>query len=390
VFDCPGGLEQPGRAVVGAGDRAVRAGRGQPDGRPGTRRRRRAGLVAQAGRLRRAARRARGDDRPLRRAALPLQLQLPRRCEPPRGAGGAGGPPRAGGDRAHRPRRRVRRGALRGGRGGAGRGDGVRHRALAGPVRSAERRGRPGGRPPPAARHRTRRLPRALPRGQRCAVAGSGEGAPGLRPRRGGRRHRGRGRGAHRLPQGRGPPRPGHRGRPGHRAAPPRRALRRRPRRRRALPLRPADGTSERNAALPALARDAPCPPWRPTGAHYATPGTGTGWHMALAAVPRARRSLERWTAAAAGGQPRTCGRWAEDGGPVRRRAPRRRRAGGGAGAGVRVPRSGLVAPDLPRFETPPGHTDELAARAGAPGDDAPRRQPRRGPAAIATTWSAS
>ena len=74
---------------------------------------------------------------------------------------------------AHRPRRHVRRGPLRRGRGRAGRRHGVRHRALAGPFRSAERRGRPGGHPPAAAGPRSRGLPRALPHGAappRCAA----------------------------------------------------------------------------------------------------------------------------------------------------------------------------------------------------------------------------
>ena len=54
----------------------------------------------------------------LRRAALPHQLQLPRRGQPPGGAGRGGGP--AGADRAggHRPRRLLRGGPLR--RGGPG------------------------------------------------------------------------------------------------------------------------------------------------------------------------------------------------------------------------------------------------------------------------------
>ena len=83
---------------------------------------------------------------------------------------------------------------------------GVRHRALARPLRPAERRGRPGGHPPAAARPRSRGLPRALPHGQRRPAARRGEGPPGLRPRRAGRAHRGPRARAHRLPQGRGPP----------------------------------------------------------------------------------------------------------------------------------------------------------------------------------------
>ena len=54
----------------------------------------------------------------LRRAALPLELQLPRRRLAPRGAGRGGRPPRPRGPGPHRPRRLLRRGPLRRGRPG--------------------------------------------------------------------------------------------------------------------------------------------------------------------------------------------------------------------------------------------------------------------------------
>ena len=94
--------------------------------------------------------------RPVRRAALPLQLLVPRRRVAPRGAGHRGGPARPRGARPHRPRRLLRRRALR--RGGPGRrdADGVRHRdhADAGPrprpADDADSRKRPRRRSPPA------------------------------------------------------------------------------------------------------------------------------------------------------------------------------------------------------------------------------------------------
>ena len=120
------GLPEPACAVGRAGAAAVQrplAGRSHVE-----RRRRQPGVVAQAPALR-ARRRAPGRHRALRRAALPLQLLVPRRGLPPRGAGRGGGPARPGGPGPHRPRRLLRRGALRrGGQGGRG-AHGVRGRA---------------------------------------------------------------------------------------------------------------------------------------------------------------------------------------------------------------------------------------------------------------------
>ena len=84
---------------------------------------------------------ATGGSRALRRAALPLQLLVPRRRVAPRGAGHRGGPPRARGARPHRPRRLLRRRPLRRGGPGGRDADGVRHRDHA----HARARRRPSG-----------------------------------------------------------------------------------------------------------------------------------------------------------------------------------------------------------------------------------------------------
>ncbi len=77
----------------------------------------------------------------VRRAALPLQLLVPRRRVAPRGAGHGSRPagPRGAGD--HRPRRLLRRRALRRGGPGGRHADGVRHRdhADARPLRRSSR-----------------------------------------------------------------------------------------------------------------------------------------------------------------------------------------------------------------------------------------------------------
>ena len=57
---------------------------------------------------------ARRTGHAVRRAALPLQLQLPRRRQRPRPPGARGDPPRPARARDHRPRRVLRRAALRG------------------------------------------------------------------------------------------------------------------------------------------------------------------------------------------------------------------------------------------------------------------------------------
>ena len=187
--------------------------RGQPAGR---RRRRLAGLVAQAPGLRARPGSATGQPGGLCRAARPLLVQLPRRRELARGAGRGGGPARALGTHPHRPRRDVRHRALRRGGRGARPAHRVRRRTVprrrdAGDQGRADDR-RPGGRPRPAghaparAGPRPDRLRQPVPRHQQGPAARRREGASRLRPRRD---HRGRRRalaGAHRLPQGRGAP----------------------------------------------------------------------------------------------------------------------------------------------------------------------------------------
>ena len=119
----------------------------------GGRRRRLAGLVAQAARLRAAAGSpGRSATGPLRRAARALVLQLPRRRVRARGARRGGRPARPRGADPHRPRRRVRRGPVRRG----GRGVRAAHRRSAPSCRSTSRcphagrarRSRPGSASP--------------------------------------------------------------------------------------------------------------------------------------------------------------------------------------------------------------------------------------------------
>ena len=105
----------------------------------------------------------RPGERALRRAALPLQLQLPRRGLPPRGAGRGGGPPGAGGPGHHRPRRHVRGGPFRRGGPGGGDADGVRRRAVPRADPPAKRGGRPRGHPPADPGPGPRRLHPAVP-----------------------------------------------------------------------------------------------------------------------------------------------------------------------------------------------------------------------------------
>ena len=88
----------------------------------------------------------------LRRAALPLELQLPRRCEPSRGAGGRSGAARPRRARAHRPRRLLRRGPLRRSRREVGLPTVFGAELTLGATDAAERRRRPDGRTPDRAR----------------------------------------------------------------------------------------------------------------------------------------------------------------------------------------------------------------------------------------------
>ena len=162
-----GGRIQPPDLVVRAGAPAVRPA-GAPERGPAgrrlgaARRGRRAGVVPQAATLRGTRRRAGPGPaaRALRRAARPLQLLVPRRRLPSRGAGRGGRPPRPRRPGPHRPRRPLRRGPLR--RGGPGAGH------------AHDLRGRADPRAPaPPARHRRPRRARAPGRRRRAGQAGA-------------------------------------------------------------------------------------------------------------------------------------------------------------------------------------------------------------------------
>ena len=123
-------------------------------------------------------------DRPVRGAAQPQQLQLPRRGVGSGGPDRGGGPARADRVGDHRPRRSVRRRPVR--RGGAGLRPRhhLRRRAVAGAADPAERRRRPGGFAPAGAGSGGRGLPPAGRGDHRGAAARRREGPPALRPGR--------------------------------------------------------------------------------------------------------------------------------------------------------------------------------------------------------------
>ena len=324
------------------------------------------GLEPQAAAVRGARRAAPGRGRgPVRGAALSHQLQLPRRGEPPGGAGRGGGP--AGADRArrHRPRRVLRGGAVRRGGPQAGAADDLRRRAVAGPDRAAERRTRPAGAAPAGARARPGGVRPAGPDDLPGPAARRGEGPPGVR-RPGGGRRTGCGttcwcspaaaRGV--VPQAlaaeagrRGGPGAGpahravRRGQRGGGADRPRRPVRRRPQRR-------CSPSWPRTPGLPTVATN---------NVHYATPGRRR-LATALAAV-RARRSLDEidgWLPAAGTAHLRSgaemARRFAAYPGAVARAARVRR------GAGLRPAAGGAEAARLPGAGR--AHRDELAAAA--------------------------
>ena len=112
--------------------------------------------------------------RAVRRAALPLQLLVPRRRLAPRAAGRGGRPARARGAGAHRPRRALRRGPLRRGGAGGRPADGVRRRAH--PRAGRRRPSRRAPRPTRSARSPSHRgdLDAPDPHGQHLLVLADG------------------------------------------------------------------------------------------------------------------------------------------------------------------------------------------------------------------------
>ena len=335
----------------------------------------------------------------LRRAALPLELQLPRRRQPPRGARRGGRPARPRGPRPHRPRRLLRRRPLRRGGPGRRRPHHLRRRAEPRAHRPPERRRRPRGQPRPRPRPRPRGLRPPRPHHLHRPPPGRREGQARLRPRRAGRRPRRPLARAHRLPQGDRP---------------------RRPRRRRARPPPPGRwptsspcsatatspsscGTTATRSTRPATTPSPSSPPASgldvvaTNNVHYATPAQRPPRHRPRrrAGPPQPRRDRRL----AAGLQRRPP--------PQRRRAgpplpplPRRRRAGRRASASSCAFDLRLVAPEpaavpVPRrahrdaVPPPPrrgGRHRAATAPAGAervPGawrPDRPRAGPHRGP----------
>ncbi len=300
----------------------------------------------------------------VRRAALPLELQLPRRRRAPGGAGRAGGRAGAGGGRAHRPRRDVRRGPFRRGRPRARHPHRVRGRAEHGPVRAAERCRGPGGRAPAAARPRTARgTGRCAARSPPPSCAARRRGARSTTWTRSSRTPRGmswcspaaaraRCRGRWSATGPRRPPRSWSGwstlfGRENVRVELTRYGL-------------PTD--TERNDALAALAADAGVATVATTAAHYARPDRAP-LAAAMAAV-RARRSLDEidpWLPPAGTAHLRSR---RGDGRPVRGPPSRCRRPGRGAraGAGVRADAGGPGPAAVRRAAGP--HGGDLAARA--------------------------
>ena len=208
MFDLRGGLEQPGRPVEHPGGGALRRATGRARCRAA---RRPTAATARPGRASATATsRRRSPAEPaergaLRRAALPLQLQLPRRRLPPRGAGRGGRPARARRAGPHRPRRLLRRGPLRRG----GRASWACPRCSAPSSRSACPRPQNGVADPEGSHLLV------LARDPEGYAGCAARSAPAqLRGEEKGRpvydldelvaRHRGPLAGAHRLPQGRG------------------------------------------------------------------------------------------------------------------------------------------------------------------------------------------
>ena len=324
---------------------------------------------------RRAGSRAPGrPGRAVRRAALPPQLQLPRRRQPPGGAGrggGPAGPARAG---AHRPRRLLRRVAV--GRGGARRTTlpTVFGAELSlGLTRPAERRRRPRGQPPAGAGPRGRGLPpagRGDHRRRSCAAtrrAGRSTTSTSSPSAAGGHWMvlTGCRKGAVRQALA---PTGGRRRRPRELDRLDR-AVRPRPRRRRAdRPRPPADTDAQRRPGR-AGRRATACRWSRPTTC--TTPRPAEHRLAAAMAAVRARRSLaemDGWLPAAGAAHLRSRRR---DGGRASRATPARSSAPSTLADELRLRPAQRPSPRLPKQEVPDGHTPmTLAAGAGRRGAD--------------------
>ncbi len=378
---CRRGLQQSRRPLAGAPRQARRptcsagrrAGRRHPVPRQ---RRRQPGVVPQALGLRAAVGGvSRSFDRSgLRRVALPLQLQLPRRRLPPGGVGRGGGPARIAGPGPHRPRRHVRGGPLRRGGVGGGDADGVRGRAQPGPDQTAERGGRPRGPPRVGVGPRPRGLPAALRGDQRGAVGGQGEGQARVLPLRVGPGVGGPVAGADRVPQGHRPVRSHGRG-SGRRHPPvgrPGGGLRARQRGRRVVgPRRPARLGPQRRAGRrrpPSTSRRGGDQQRPLLGAVAAGAGHGLGRGAGPAFARRDRR-----VAPAVRRGPPAFGSRTD---PPLRPLPRCGRAGGGARSGVRL-RPQTRRPPVARLPGAAGpHRDDVVA----PSDRGGRHPPLRAP----------
>ena len=358
------GLEQPGRPVVASWRRrcpgapangASLTGGPEADGgdSPAWSRKRRA--------LRRRHRLAPtpGERVPVRRAALPLQLQLPRRRQPPRGAGRGGRrgwgstrsrsptttactawsgsprrPPSWACARSSAPSSRL---GLSAPQNGVADPEGS-HLLLLARDPEGYRAALPHDQHRAAARAR-RRAGRSTtstrwsptPRARCVVLTGCRKGAVRQALRAGGRDAGGQG------------------------AAPAGRAVRGRPRRRRAhRPGLPTD--TERNDVLAELARDAGLPDGRHHRRALRAPRAGSRWPRRWPRCGPGAAST-RSTAGSRRPAPPTCAparRWRPGSTPATRARWRGRRE---LGTRVRVPID-LVAPDLPPFPVPPGHTE--------------------------------
>ena len=353
------GFNNPrGRGVTRT--RAVRLGRCAGPALARARRRQRGrqpGLVPKRRPTSRPPARPAGRRHALRRAALPLELQLPRRGQPPRGAGRGGRPPRASPRWPSRPRRVLRGGPLRRGRPGGGVPT-VFEAELPRPDQAAERRGRPRGRHLLVLARRPEATPAWPPpsapaswRGEKGKPDYTGVDWPAAR-------------GGHWLVltgcrKGRVPPALSSAGR----RPPPTSST--------ASSTCSGRTTSPSSCATTATRSTRPAttpsPTWPPGPAcdlvatnnvHYASPARRR-LATALAAV-RARRSLDEIDGGFRRPAPPTCGRATSR--PGASPATRGGRAGGRAGLACAFDLS-LVAPHLPPYPTPAGpRRDDPAA----------------------------